>query len=583
MRDAPSKQSSVPLGPANAPVDPIALRSTTSPSDGDVVASGEIRGRVVESETERPVPNAEVRLIGDAFVSTELTERAATDDAGRFRFSAPSSSRIRFVEVAAEGFFTQRERFADTARESLEIHLRRPSTIHGTVRDADGRVLAGALVVVRDAPSTKRPPPSDRQELDLLLHRSATTDADGIYVITHLFDRCGVECSLAGFATRVLDFDRYARSSSTRVDLILERAASLRGQVVDRAGGPVDGAHLNLRPESSDSTLITASAVSGVDGLFRFEGVGSGRLRMTVSKTGYATSTRLIDPKESPVTHVLQRPGSIAGSLPEFIGRPDGVMVHAAICAKATSSEPVGRPGMVRNAAIVNGAFEVVDVDAGDYQVAIAVEGASPLALGAVNVPDGGVAQLGELRLPGRVVLRGRALSDDGLAISGARVVVFLTDFGNLAGPGVQFFSRAVAASAGGDFEILDAPAGSLTVRAIASGWCLFDDVPIGRADAGQIMRVPDLRLVKTGSITGTVIDANGRPIPRARVITIDRRGETPEVTDDAGRFSRKNVWLGTIEVAVTSGINDRTVTRRSFRLVSPGQNLEVTVQVDSD
>src|SRR5215203_2659877 len=91
------------------------------------------------------------------------------------------------------------------------------STIEGTIRDAQGSVVAGAQVVVKSAA--------------LGIERTATSDASGFYRVTALPPgNYSMSVSHAGFETRTLDLIELTVNRTLSLDIPLEVGA-VAGQV----------------------------------------------------------------------------------------------------------------------------------------------------------------------------------------------------------------------------------------------------------------------------------------------------------------------------------------------------------------
>jgi hypothetical protein len=74
----------------------------------------------------------------------------------------------------------------------------------------------------------------------------------------------------------------------------------------------------------------------------------------------------------------------------------------------------------------------------------------------------------------------------------------------------------------GGEFCLTGIPAGAYVIEASAPGFAPSFSTPVnvnrGQAPSGNV-----IRLTKGGSIVGRVVDAAGKPVPRARITTHDK------------------------------------------------------------
>lgn len=138
----------------------LAIQQTTG-EPREPAGTGEIRGRVTDADSGRPLPGARV-ILGER--TRNQTRMATTDDGGAFRFAGLSPGRYEgFVDPGAlRGSHTEQALLADRARQNtlelskgevriLAVALPRAHAIGLRVVNEDGDPLSGLRVVVRSA------------------------------------------------------------------------------------------------------------------------------------------------------------------------------------------------------------------------------------------------------------------------------------------------------------------------------------------------------------------------------------------------------------------------------------------------
>jgi hypothetical protein len=111
------------------------------------IPSRSIRGMVVDDETGKPVPRANVIL--DVSGENSLTTAVKADDGGRFEFSAALSG-LHSVMAAADGYLPNTIRYTLEPNESgreVEVRLKPAASKVVQVQDAEGRPLSEAAVL----------------------------------------------------------------------------------------------------------------------------------------------------------------------------------------------------------------------------------------------------------------------------------------------------------------------------------------------------------------------------------------------------------------------------------------------------
>jgi protocatechuate 3,4-dioxygenase beta subunit len=333
-------------------------------------------------------------------------------------------------------------------------------------------------------------------------------------------------------------------------DLRLPRALVLAGRVVDERGGPVVGATVTLWPGSGrrpqDTSLASGlpqSAVTKADGAFRLEGAADEGNRLRVEAPAFATQERqpvragaLARPVTLALAQVLRGTVTLAdrrtpagGALVRFEGRTQ--------TTRWVEARPDGAflfDGAPREA----GSLVADGGDRGRASVVLAQGTAEPVTIALAPTSS----------LAGRVVD-----ATDGKPIAGVRVV---------------------ARGQGGEFLARSGPDGRYAMRGLSPqsyrlsaeddrfvAWSRTVTVAAGQAET------QDVPLVRGATLSGRVVDEEGRPIEGATA-AVSRGGE--------------NVFRAFVR-SLEGGGATRTGRDGSFRAtrLAPGDNQRLDVRHD--
>lgn len=215
-------------------------------------------GFVYSASTGRPIAGAHVQ-----YDDENLRQTTTTDAKGAFELPGPANRGV--VTITAGKYGTQRKAWPPYAGSTLDVFLRAPATLTGSVLDAVNRrpVARGmATLLVRSETGIVSSSDSIRGgsfEIDDLPPGPALLIARG-------------EGYAPSASTLTIDA---GRRSSVQVRLLLE--ASLSGTVQDSRGLPVDDAELYVRyPNEAVEEMLAGmvnSAAGAEPGSFRLYGL----------------------------------------------------------------------------------------------------------------------------------------------------------------------------------------------------------------------------------------------------------------------------------------------------------------------
>ncbi|MCB9627483.1 MAG: carboxypeptidase regulatory-like domain-containing protein [Sandaracinaceae bacterium] len=521
--------------------------------------AAQLAGVVVDPEG-APVPRARVVLAGSGVWPPRERE---TDNAGRF--SWPDVPAGIYELRAAHGDLVGRPRGGvivgpHAPTPFVRLVLTQGAVLVGSVRDSTGAPVADAEVLVLE-------------EAISLLPRAASTDSAGAFRVGGLLPQQHVvRVSAEGFVPRELDHD----PRDGALDVVLERAASLAGRVVDHLGHPVPGALVEVLDDSEHPTMrfadlfavqragpvllasdgalgvtlgeippipldlsgttrqLTGRAVADESGAFVVLGVAPGRVRVRVTASGYAPlSTQPIALRageERVGVELVLQPGTlIDGRVVDAAGFPvANVIVELRMVGQADETTMTAGDG-------------TFGFQAGRGNVFLTASAPGlPAVRSRVTLEDVERQEV-TLRLSATLhTLRGRVFDRDELPVPSATL--------RLESLSARFpHHRVVIANEDGSFEINGLP--PPPYRVVVSDEELADE-ELDVESTEEELRVV---LLPAGTLRGTVVDDLG---PAADVeITLYRDGRPRQqaYSDGEGRFVFERIGVASYTLQLRS------------------------------
>lgn len=354
-----------------------------------------------------------------------------------------------------------------------------------TVVDENGHAVAGARVSVR---------PADNERTVVGIGQA---DAQGQTSVRALLDGSfSVLVEKAGSARTIVPATVAARRGSVRITL--HPGATLVGRVVDDGGHAVANASVSVRPENDDSVEPWLLSTDD-DGGFSFNTLQTGMQRLTVTASGFESTTRrsVTTTSDSPLRIDLLRTSTLAGHVRAAPGNSiDGASVVLA-------GSGVWPPRQIRVGS--DGAFQVSDVPGGVYELRAHAGSLVAEPREGIFLEPGARIDVDLVLAPGRE-LRGVVFDADGDApLAGVEVLV--TE------DALSFAPRAVRTNAAGEFAVDGLRDRPHAVSVRADGFVAV----IGQSErpGGEVVRIG---LRRAATISGTVVDARGNPVRGAQV-----------------------------------------------------------------
>jgi hypothetical protein len=456
--------------------------------------------------------------------------RAVSGADGRFRLLGVSAAPSYEVTAARPGYQTARVTVVGT--EPVRLVLAPTRAARGAVVDEWERPLDGVEVTIRPAPLEGDPAG---------VEVSAVTGEDGRFEVAAVpAARVDLEARRPGFAPLVVPGVAIppGDGAADLGTLVLTPGAHIAGRVTDARKRPIDGAEVWLKPEADGlpgPALADAlrrrepAAGSDTNGRFAIPDLPHARrFDILIAREGFlpAWVTGVETPTAAPLAVVLEPAASLSGR----VETDDGEAVPGARVRLSPAPQPPGTVGVeVRrpvNTAETStgddGAFAFAEVAPGSVVLEAWAEGLLPGEPAEVKVPADAVPPEVVLVLGRGASLDGRVSTVDGEPIAGARIRL-----GTARGESdAEGRYRLAGVSLGRGLLVVRHAAYRPKARGI--------DVEAGENHV-------DVTLEAGLSVSGRVVDEEGRPRPAAAVVLRNREPRGLQafraVTGADGRF----------------------------------------------
>lgn len=500
---------------------------------------GQVRGTVVD-ETGGVVSGALVRAQDFTRFGRGWSSVTTADEDGRFELWVPTGGVA--LSATADGYSTA-SGHANAPQDEVELRLMPEVVLAGRVVDRSGAPVTDIRV---------RANPEEHNADEIFAF--TTTDAEGRFELRRLgpgryrptAEGPATFGQAAAFVT--LAFGEPAPA----VVITTAPAATVHVQV--EAPAALDGCEGDWL-EGFIETHRYAARISGSQGTLR--GVPPGKLALVAFCRGQLIQQEIELPAVESFDATLRVEASaiVRGSV--AIGE-DGLGSYMSIRLVPEGKVidgPMLPDGTVLTETDARGGFAAALPQAGSFEVVGSTLGGSTLPLASFTVKDGEQLELGELRLPALGHIEGRVVDPDGRGVGELRVRVLAT-------AGLGGLTRA-----DGTFSILQVVPGDYELDVRQQLVRLTEGTRRVTVAAGETTRVALTVPRLDGAITGVVVDADGEPVPDARVaLAAVRPGDDEErlfrvvaelQADAEGRFSRADLRPGPYEVEVSALVGD--------------------------
>lgn len=547
----------------------LAARLHDERSTSSATSHVDVGGLVLDAETRAPIAGAVVMLATPSGApgivragDVPSVPHARTGADGRFVFEKLAAGDYH-VTASAPGYLPAATRSSDDGGEPTLLLARGGNVVEGVVEDIVGGVVEGAIVVARRG-----------DDLPLGAQRAgwaAITDENGAYALSLPDGAWTIE---AGGDDYSHEKDRVTLAKGpAHVDFRLVPAATIRGRVVERAGGaPVAGAVVGFNSiiangeqtsfERSDERTV---ATTDADGRFVLRPLEPGSYSLYASASRLASEVETVVPVEigdhvDGVEVVVDPAFDVSGFVVAEDDRTQGI----GGVAIGVMGNRARRSWFVTTEA--DGHFELRGVTPGVHMMMLDGEGLVP------SVSEHSL-RVEEKDAQDHIIALSR-----GTKVSG-RI-----------SPAVPALVRVENRAKSGGFEVMIAGAklkraqarvaddGTFTIEGVAPGeWKVVaygDDGSTGSFDVevgSEPIADVAVELAERASVRGSVHDESGAPLPGLRVEVFDERMDVPPpfrrqvltqaTTDAKGSFAIVGVDPGDHGLAIVDALGNPLTT----------------------
>ena len=531
-----ASQPASQAGPGT-PADPITLSGKVMDSQGGPITGAQVTAyQMIYPET-------------TSLPATEVVQEKNTGADGTYALTFTPKAHpylVGFVVVRKEGLALGWAMWRPPANLQFDFTLGEPKDLTGQVVDENGRPIAGAEVNIAMAMMGKA---EERRHLSGPGFLAVKTDDNGRFVFANLpaeatfelFAQKAGRVTVGTFNRATYRGDRYQLApGQAGITLTLPPEARMEGLVVEKAGGkPVGGVKLLVQADPQQGMALPVQpATTAEDGTFRIGGLAAGSYIVQLS---LAARGQIADWVAEPVRASL-KPGQIKSDIRLQLVK--GGVIE--VLVKDAAGKPVASASVsLRHTQLEQWAGGNTDasglmrtrVVAGRYTFSGAFkEGYSrPRSEEQIDVADGETKRI-ECTLGSLPKVAGVVRDEAGNPLAGVKVEVKPSG------------REGAVTDASGRFEAAWDPASwrpqSTTFVLVAR------DLTRNLAEAVDLEEQPgdlDVKLRPGLTITGAVLDQEGKPLPGARVRIMLRgsnwgstlgRGELPAGPD--GKFEVK-------------------------------------------
>jgi protocatechuate 3,4-dioxygenase beta subunit len=575
-------------GPAGGPVRIVLQR-------GQVVA-----GKVVDGSG-AAVPAARIAVVGGNDPESFLYGRVFTETArdGSFRIDTLAGGGDLSAIVAARGFPTT---FAELAVGDTDARIVLQRSVRVTVRilskagdapveDAAVAVAVGDAAELTDHPGTMVYGRTDARGLVELAARPGKVQ---MVMVTHPELSMNLWMpQMAQMMPMGMEGPKDPTIPDTGADFTFRVAAGLRvtGRVTGPEGEPVAGAKVSSigmggmqQPVLTDAEgryVMVAPTITESAATVMVRAVGYVQEPASMAARGGDVA-----PGTREVVHdvVLQRAAVVTGRVLSKDGTP---LPGAAVVLRGGD----GGGGMDAGFAMLFGGSTATSAEDGSYlldtarptkaaRVVAQLEGHVNSSTEPFDVPAGGSVRAPDLVMRRGAGLEVRVVDPNGAPAPGARVEVKHDASNEIA--------TDLFASMRGEADVLTDASGVAHVKHLAAGKVTLTATRAGSAAARATVEIPaddqasvaaEVRLRRGGTVSGTVLDAEGKPVAGARITAWNPAGDGDQWmphrtarTDAEGRFRVEDLPL----VAFTLSVERAGFTAAKVPLEAPREDVSV-------
>lgn len=552
------------------------------------VGTGGLRGRVLDMVTAKGVAKATLLLAGTGLAQEVVAARAETAADGTFRLADVAAGLDYVLRVEAPGQAALEVRGvtvrADDTLSLGDLWLGKPGTLEGLVLGPTGEPVVGAEVQLHRGMGSLREFLQSGGFMDLFANLDrepeplarTTSKAKGAFRFEGAAaGPAALVVRAPGFRQAIVSLTLTPDAGHEPVKVRLATGATLAGKVVDAEGRGVGGVHLAAFSEDRGmpTPLSRTFTESGADGAFQFASLaGDGKQLVVAAAQGFPNAFAQANAGDTDVRLTLKRGASLEVKV--VTDETDAPIAGAQVLiAVGDRRQMDSGPGSLVGALTDASGTAVLEVRPGELQMAI-INGPgfpgtfwSPEARGGAGMkgPEDPAVPAGRstavFRVPRGVRVHGLVTDLDGNPLAGADIVA-LGFLGN---------AGKTTSAADGSYELRVTSQMMMGVQARLPGWVQDKtDTPEGQKGVREedvTEAQMDIRMRRAVSVSGRVLDPEGRPVAGASVtVRPEREGGRGfdmlnMLSSDASTFTLGN---GTYVVdGVPAGGKARVVARR--------------------
>jgi len=573
-----------------------------SQKGGSRPSIGVITGKVLDHETGKPVPGAAVRALPargqkrhkgnfDFLSRVEADKGMLTAESGekggytieitkvgKWRVWCTAGKTQYMDMLPEEGVIVDIKE--GERKEGVDFRLLEGASVVGRVSDERARPIAGAQVEAKAQLEIFTTGPHGQIDA-----KKTETDSEGEYRLGGLREKLtyAVTARAAGFAPRSVTVSIPKGADEITLDIQLLAGFDVEGTVLDVEGNPVERAVvyvIPLKEESDSGSQRTASSKN--DGTFVCKDLPAGAYHIAASRRfGDLIGIR---PGNHPEVwkkievdsdlaglelRVYEKTGGGEGEARRLWGTvksPDGNPVEGAVLRLSRLGDALNPSARSDS----EGTFEFTRIGKGEYILFVKAEGFAPKI--ATKIKPGDSPH--EILLEPLGTISGKVLNaNDRKPVPGARVRAERT--GEEEDPLLSAMrmaqamggkTREVVSGPDGSFTLEGVEPGNLEVTATLEGFAPGKVTDIVLEPGGEVTGVTIL--VGGGiSVSGTVLDPDGGPVPGAKVWLVPLRqnavakvmsvavpgfnpqGAVSAYTEEDGLFTLKDLTVDTYEI----------------------------------
>ncbi|MDA1194734.1 MAG: carboxypeptidase regulatory-like domain-containing protein [Planctomycetota bacterium] len=502
-------------------------------------AGAEVKGRVIDAETEVPISGATVFGGGGDPESSFAIHTTVTDADGLFSLTLPNTGRGGGMFARAPGYAAHTQDFRGGPPQDLvTVALLRLGSVAGRVTSkADGRPVAGVTVFSA----------SGRGGFMGGAIATAITDADGRYVVTdvapgaaslHAVGAGVVSIGLSGHVLMQAQTPYVVEvppGKQATLDLEVGPAGTVAGRVLTEAGRPAEGVVVRASPPEMGPNMVAqmlgmgmswGAAVTGPDGAFSLD--------LLVPGTEYVALAQVAGHSDAVSEKFIAAAGvtttvELRVKAPRFVevkvvdaatGQP---IVGATVAATTKAAgrmivdpDLAGLGGWTTGSSGVARAGPLADGD-----VTVAVSAAGYVAKGDNELAAGATGTL-RIEMTRGLVLAGRVALPEGVPITATQLRI------QRHGDGRKWYHKRTGVQADGTWRVDDLEeAGdySLTADARWENRSFRGEVRASAGSEDVLIELVEDEKAASERFELLVVDVDDKPVPSARYMVSVRHG----------------------------------------------------------